>query len=238
MMPNEDLFGNTVPTLPNLVLEEPTGEQWGNIVNFLEGRCTKNQLLNYAETFIPWFSKYGKIMRATRTGRIVEATEATLMTKTNSSKHVIAQGVALILASEQNLKLYVDTLSDGMKELWRTVLFKLFVTQKEAKKILKTTTNLFSQERSYYYYSDKIVWNKREYGWFRTENFRSAEVGRYGYRDYESYITISPAIHALFLPLFFPEAFDQEIGLNELPEGHYRTLLFETDSQAHYQLFC
>ena len=238
MKPNEDLFGNTVPTLPNLVLEEPTGEQWSNIVNFLEGRCTKNQLLNYAETFIPWFSKYGKIMRATRNGRIVEATEATLMTKTNSSKHVIAQGVALILASEQNLKLYVDTLSDGMKELWRTVLFKLFVTQKEAKKILKTTTNLFSQERSYYYYSDKIVWNKREYGWFRTESFRSAEVGRYGYRDYESYITISPAIHALFLPLFFPEAFDQEVGLNELPEGHYRTLLFETDSQAHYQLFC
>ena len=237
-MAQTDIFGNTVPTLPTLVLEEPTAEHWGDIISFLESRCNKNQLLNYGEAFIPWISKYGKVMRRTRNGRIVEATEATLMTKSNSSKHVIAQGVALILSSDENLKLYVDSLSDEMKELWRTILFKVFVTQKEAKKILKTTSNLFSQERSYYYYSDKVVWNKREYGWFSTESFRSAELSRYGYRDYESYITVSPAVHALFLPIFYPEAFDEEVGLNELPEGHYRTINLEAESQVHYQLFC
>ena len=43
---------------------------------------------------------------------------------------------------------------------------------------------------------------QREYGWFSTESFRSAELSRYGYRDYESYITVSPAVHALFLPIF------------------------------------
>ena len=177
-MAQTDIFGNTVPTLPTLVLEEPTAEHWGDIISFLESRCNKNQLLGYGEAFIPWISKYGKVMRRTRNGRIVEATEATLMTKSNSSKHVIAQGVALILSSDENLKLYVDSLSDEMKELWRTILFKVFVTQKEAKKILKTTSNLFSQERSYYYYSDKVVWNKREYGWFSTESFRSAELSR------------------------------------------------------------
>ena len=234
----QDLFGNSIPTLPNLMLEEPTADQWNSITDFLENRCTKNQLLHYAETFSPWFSQYGKVMRATRSGRVVEATEVTQMMKTNTSKNGIAQGVALILASDQNLQMYIDSMSDELQELWRTILFKLFVTQKEAKKILKTTNNLFSQERSYYYYSDKIVWNKREFGWFSIENYRSAEIGRYGYREYESYITISPAIHAIFLPLFFPEAFDQEIGLNELPEGHYRTVNFEAESQAHYQLFC
>ena len=237
-MAQTDIFGNSIPTLPSLVLEEPTADQWSAITDFLESRSTKNQLLSYAETFIPWFSKYGKVMRTTRNGRVVEATEATLMTKTNSSKHCIAQGLALVLASEQNLKMYVDTMSQELQELWRTLLFKLFVSQKEAKQILKTTSDLFGKQRSYYYYNDKVVWNKREFGWFTTGNFRSAEVGRYGYRDYEAYITVSPAIHALFIPIFFPETFDQEVGLNNLPEGHYRTVNLETDSHAHFQLFC
>ena len=237
-MPQDSIFGDSIPTLPDLVLEEPTPDQWIAITGHLESRCTKNQLLNYAETFCPWFSEYGRIMRTTRNGRVVEATEATLMMKTSSSKDIIAQGLALILASDQNLQMYVDSMSDGFKELWRTILFKLFVTQKEAKQILKTTSNLFNQERSYYYYSDKITWNKPEYGWFTTGNYRSSGVGRYGFRDYESYITVSPAIHAVFLPFFFPEAFDQEIGLNQLPEGHFRTINFEAESQSHYQLFC
>ncbi|MBQ3753427.1 MAG: hypothetical protein II864_07765 [Prevotella sp.] len=237
-MAQTNLFGNSVPTLPNLVLEEPTADQWVAITDFLESRSTKNQLLNYAGALAPWLSQYGKVMRTTRNGRVVEATEAMLMSKSNSTKRNIAQGLALVLASEQNLKMYVDSMSQELQELWRTLLFKLFVTQKEAKQILKTTSDLFGQQRSYYYYSDNIVWNKREFGWFTTGNFRSAEVGRYGYRDYEAYITVSPAIHALFLPVFFPETFDQEVGLNNLPEGHYRTINLEADSYAHYQLFC
>lgn len=237
-MAQKDLFGNSVPTLPNLVLEEPIADQWENITCFLENRCNKSQLLGYAEAFTPWFSQYGKVMRRTRDGHVVEAKETTLMTKSNVSKHTVAQGVALILASEENLKLYVVSLSEGLKELWRTILIKLFVTQKKAKEILNTTDNLFSQQRSYYYYSDRIVWNKREYNWFSTESLHATEVGRYGYRDYESFITVSPTIHAFFLPIFYPEAFDQEIGRSELPEGHYRTVNLEADSHARYQLFC
>ena len=237
-MPQKNLFGDSIPTLPNLVLEDPTADQWSSITEFLESRCNKGQLLTYAESFSPWFSGYGKILRTARNGRVVEASETIMMTKTNSSKHVIAKGLALILACDHNLQMYIDSMSDNLKELWRAILFKLFVTQKEAKQILKTTSNLFSLERSYYYYSDKTVWNKREYGWFTTSNFRSAVVGNYGYRDYEHYITVSPVVHAIFLPFFFPEAFDQEVGINQLPEGHYRTVNFEVESQSHYQLFC
>ena len=237
-MVEKKLFGNSIPTQPNLVLEEPIIDQWSNITSFMESRCTKNQLLNYAETFIPWFSNYGKVMRTTKNGRVVEATEIALMTKPNTSKHGIAQGLAFVLASDHNQRLYVDTMSDGLKQLWRTILLKLYVTHQEAQQILNTTDNLFSQNRSYFYYSNKVVWNRREYGWFTTESFRSAEVGRYGYRDYEFYITVTPTIHSLFLPIFFPEAFDQEVGLNELPKGHYRTINNESESQVHYQLFC
>ena len=237
-MNQKDLFGNSIPTLPNLVLEEPVGDQWNAITDFLESRNTKTQLLNYAEAFIPWLSQYGKVMRTTRNGRIVEATEVALMMKTNTTKHGIAQGLALFLASDQNMQKYVDAMSEELRQLWRTVLFKLFVTQKEAKHILKTTNNLISQKQSYYYYSDKTVWNKREYGWFSIGQYRSAKVGSHGYRDYENFITVNPAIHAIFLPFFFPETFEQEVGLNELPEGHYRTVNFEAESQTHYQLFC
>ena len=236
-MTQKKLFGDSISTLPNLVLEEPTADQWISTTNLLESRCNKNQLLTYAETFCPWFSEYDKIMRVNRSGHVVEASEAMMMTKTNSPKRIIAQGLALILASDQNLQLYVDSMSDELKELWRTVLFKLFVSQKEAKQILKTTSNLFSQERTYFYYSERVTWNKREYGWFTTENFRSSEVGRYGYRDYESYITVTPAVHAIFLPRFFPEAFDQEVGLYQLPEGYYRIVNFEAESLTRFHLF-
>jgi hypothetical protein len=236
-MAQKDLFGNSIPTLPSLILEEPNADQWKSICTFLENRSSKNQLLNYAQTLTPWFSQYGKLMRASSNGSIVEATELSLITKSNTSKHDIAYGLALIMASRQNLKMYVETMSNELQELWRTLLYKLFVTHQEAQQILKTTNNLFSQKNSFYYYSDKIVWNKPEYGWFTTDAYRSAEVGRYGYRDYTNFITISPAIHALFMPVFFPEAFDTEIGLNNLPEGHYRTINLEADSYSHYQLF-
>ena len=99
-MAQTNLFGNSVPTLPNLVLEEPTADQWGAIVDLLESRTTKNQLLSYAGALTPWFSQYGKVVRSTRNGRVVEATEAMLMSKPNASKLNIAQGLALVLASD------------------------------------------------------------------------------------------------------------------------------------------
>lgn len=238
-MANKDLFGNSVPTLPSLVLQEPTAQQWEDITAYLENHNSKEQLLNYAVALNSWFMNYGRVMCSRRNGHVTECPETTLMTKSNSSKHAIAQGVALIMASEQNLQLYIDQMSDEMKALWRTLLFKIFVSHKEAKEILKTTNNLFTKQHShYYYYDSRTVWNKNEYGWFKTESYRAEEIGSHGYRDNEKYITLSPSVHALFLPAFFPEAFNMETGINELPEGHYRTINFETESLAHYNLFC
>ena len=237
-MNQKDIFGNTVPKLPDLVIEEPTAEQWEAIASLLESRCTKQQLLNYAETLSPWLSHYGRVIRATRDGQQIETQETTLMRKSNSSKSTIALGLSLIMASVHNLQLYVNSMSDELRQLWRTLLTKLYITQAEAKTILKTTDSLFSSKRSYYYYSDNIVWNKREFGWFTTASFRSATVSKYGYRDYEQFITVTPTIHSLFLPVFYPEAFDEQAGLSQLPEGHYRTVNLEADSHAHYQLYC
>lgn len=234
-MKHPTLFANATDTQNALVLEEPTQEQWHAAKQQLESRCTKQELQKYAEALIPWLSQYPAIKRATRNGRVLAATEVDAMLKTNASKSTIAQGLSLILGSRQNLQLYIDAMSTELRELWRTLLFNIFLTHTEAKLILKTSDNLFKEQRSYYYGND-TAWNKCEYGFFTTANFRSPEKTKYGYREYESFIALNKGIRDMFMPLFFSEASDSDSGLNELPAGEWRTVNFEAESMTHYQL--
>ena len=234
-MKHPTLFANATDTQNALVLEEPTQEQWHTAKQQLESRCTKQELQKYAEALIPWLSQYPAIKRATRNGRVLAATEVDAMLKSNASKSTIAQGLSLILGSRHNLQLYIDAMSTELRELWRTLLFNIFLTHTEAKHILKTSDNLFKEQRSYYYGND-TAWNKREYGFFTTANFRSPEKTKYGYREYESFIALNKGIRDMFMPLFFSEASDSDSGLNELPAGEWRTVNFEAESMTHYQL--
>ena len=202
----------------------------------LETHCNKEELLRYAEAFMPWLGQYSHMMRATSDGHTVEATECTAMMKSNSIKWEIAQGVALILSDEQNMKTYIATLKPEMKALWRTVLSNIFVSQETAKKILRTSKNLFKEERSYYY-STRFKWNNRECGWFSTASLRSGKVDRWGYRDYENFITVNAFIHSLFFPYFFPEVYEDDTSLAELPVGNWRTLSMESESITAFHLF-
>ena len=224
------------PQESTIVLHEPTRQQWEAMQGMLENRCNKEELLRYAETFIPWLGKYPQIMRATNDGRVVIATECTAMMKGNSPKWEIAQGVALILSDEQNLQTYLNTLKPEMKALWRMVLSNIYVTQKTAKEVLHTTNNLFGESRSYYY-SHNIKWNRREYGWFTTTKFRSEKVDRWGCREYEWFITVNAFVHSLFFPHFFPEVYEDDTSLAELPVGHWRTINMEAESVASFHLF-
>ena len=233
-----NLFGDTIETLPSLVLEEPTAEQWNATTSLLENCCNKQELLTYAETFSPWFNKYSKVMRATRNGRIVEATETTQMMKSGTSKNGIAQGVALILASEQNLKQYIDTLSTEMKSLWRIVLANVFVSMRTAKRVLGVSHDLFKTDRYSYYYSNSFVWNSREYGWFSATDCFGDKPDRWGYRGKEKYITVNCFVRKLFFHHFFPEASESDVSLTELPEGEWHTINLESDSISNYNLFC
>jgi len=236
-MEQSSLFSNNTDNAIALVLEEPTLEQWNTTKQQLESRCTKQELLKYAEALLPWLSQYPAIKRATRNGRVVNATEVNAMLKSNSSKSTIAQGVALILGNDQNLKAYIDSMSNELHELWRILLFNIFLTHTEAKLILKTSNDLLSQQRSNYYSGGGVIWKKREYGFFTTANYRASEKSKYGYRDYETFITLKKSIRDLFMPHFFPEACDSEASLNELPDGQWQTVNFEIESQTQYQLF-
>lgn len=217
-------------------MEEPQRLKWETMQNTLIIDCNKQQLQRFAETFIPWLGKYSKIYKQDAKGNIKEAEELTAMLKSTSPKYAIAEGVTLILASKDNLQYYVDSLNPKMRELWKTILLNGYVSQDRAKEILGTKSNLFDTKYSYYY-SNSFSWNKREYGWWITSHLRSGKKLDFGYRSYEDFITVSNAIRGIFFPSFFPELQQPDHSLDTLPEGNWRTIDFETDSLAAFNLF-
>ena len=233
-MINKNLFG----AASTLVLEEPPHELWDAMASRLESTCTKQQLSLYAETFIPWLGKYGEVMKARPGETPQRAEEAIEMLKSNTAKSNISRGVALILTSQQNLQKYVDSLSNGMRELWRLVLRNNYVSHERAKKCLNVKGSLFNEQHGYYYYSSSgVTWNKRELGWFQTSSHLSRELSPYSYvHKSEKYITVSATIRNIFFDLFFPEVND-DMALAELPDDvEWRTIEFEVDSHKHFKL--
>ena len=237
-MPQTDIFGDTIETLPTLVLEDPTAEDWKTMQNALENRCNKQELLHYAEAFIPLMEEYGDVMRATKDGRIVKATECFYMVKSNSSKSQIAQGVALFLANKQNMETYLASLSANMKTLWRMLLANIYVSMKTAKKVLGINHDLYKNDGRSYYYSGGIKWTDNDYGFFSEAYCFAEKADRWGYREKEKYITINSFVRNLFFPYFFPETEEDMTSMAELPEGNWQTVNLEADSASRYHLFC
>jgi hypothetical protein len=200
-----------------LLLEEPQRQKWETIENTLNAGCNKQQLQRFAETFISWLGKYTKVYKQDAKGNIKEAEELTAMLKSTSSKYVIAEGVALILASKDNLQHYVHSLNPKMQELWQTILLYGYVSHDRAKQILGIKSNLFDTNRSYYYYSSSSTWNKREYGWWITSHLRSRKKLDFGYLSYDDFITVSNAIRGIFFPIFFPQLQQPDNSLETLP---------------------
>lgn len=235
-MPYQDIFGQSRPTL---VLEEPPKELWDAMAAKLESTHNKTQLLRMAETFVPWLSAYTEILRARPGATAQKAWETIDMLKSSTMKTDIARGIALILASQQNMQQYVDSLSDGMKQLWRKVLMKNYVSQDSAKKYLQLKSDLFSEERRYYYNSGGgTSWNRRELGWFQTSSHLSDKQSKYSYyHELVSYITVGATVRGIFFPYFFPELHEKEIALAELPaDTQRRTVELEKDSLSNFKL--
>lgn len=218
-----------------LILEEPLQHVWNDMQNKLTSGCNKQQLLRYADAFVPWLKNYDKIYMKRSDGSIMEANELSAMVNSNSSKYVIASGVSLILASNENLQSYIDTLKPELCELWRKVLLFGYISHEKAKEILGIKNDLFNTNSSYYYFSS-TTWNKREYGWFVTSRMRSSKM-EYGYRKYDDFITVNNAVRGIFFPCFFPELKVPDLSCETLPEGQWHTIEFETESQSSFNLF-
>lgn len=220
-----------------IVLEEPRNDQWYTMQNMLMSHLNKQQLLNYAEAFIPWLGKYSKVQRVNSEGKLSEAVEIALMMKPASSKDNIARGLALILGSNHNLQLYLQSMSAGLHKLWQQVMINFYVSHPDAIKIVGRNENLFSEQKRYYYSESYYTWNRREYQLFATSYLRSDKRDKFGYREYERFICLDPTIREIFAPLFLPQQQATELSLTQLPEGNWQTFNFEAESLLHYNLF-
>ncbi len=232
-MAQKDLFGYTPPLPPKLLLHEPDSTRWKEMAAYLDSHSTKVDLLNYAEALTAWLGKYN-VYRAADDSKPVKATEIIDITKSSNSKATIAHGLALVLADQQNMQSYVETLDEEMKNLWVSMLLNIYLTADNAKQILHDES-IIVEERVYYYSRAIAKLKKPELKWFSLTHFLSTENSRY--RNYENYIAVSQAIHSIFFPIFFPRAFDESENLSQLPDGHWRIVNVEADSHANFQLF-
>ncbi len=221
----------------NLILEMPMSQILNSMEDKLNGACNKQQLQRYAEAFSPWLGKYDKKYKKRYDGSLVEAKELDAMTSNTASKYVIAEGIALIISSEENMKSYIDSLKPQMRKLWREILLYGFVSHDKAKEILGVKSKIFSKSYSFYYYNDVTTWNKHEYGWWTTSQMRSKEKLSYGYRERVDFITVSNIVRSIFFPYLFPELKDIANGHETLPEGRWSTIDLETESLSAFNLF-
>ena len=172
-MAQKDLFGYTPPQLPTLLLHEPERKRWEETAAYLDSHSTKVDLLNYAEALTAWLGKYN-VYRATDDSKPVKATEIIDITKSSNSKATIAYGVALILADQQNMQSYVETLDEEMKNLWVSMLLNIYLTADNAKQILHDES-IIVEERVYYYSRAIAKLKKPELKWFSLTHFLSTE---------------------------------------------------------------
>ena len=220
-----------------IVLEEPRNNQWYYMQNMLLAHLNKQQLLSYAEAFIPWLSKYSKVQRMDSEGRLSEANEIAVMIKPSSSKDNIARGLALILGSNHNLQLYLQSATPGFRQLWQQVMLNFYVSHADAIEIIGRNEKLFSEQKRYYYSESYYTWNRREYQLFITSYLHSDKKDRYGYCEHEYFICLDKFIRETFAPLFLPQQQATELSLTQLPEGNWQTFNFEAESLLHYNLF-
>ncbi|MBQ7495029.1 MAG: hypothetical protein IJT75_04600 [Bacteroidaceae bacterium] len=220
-----------------LVLQEPEVVRWKQYDDLLS-TLTKADLVELCRQFWPLLDGHTSVSKRTADGVITRAPELEALKKQSMPKADISRALAFMLAAPENMRLYIDTFSEEMCDLWRLVLIRLYVSLDEAKKILQTTNRLSSREgHSFsYYYGGNPSWNRSDMAWFTLVSRHSDKMENWGnYRKEAFYITVSPTIHKIFFPIFFPDAANDH-SLTELPEGQYRIVTGEADAQRCYPI--
>ena len=116
------------------------------------------------------------------------------------------------------------------------MLDSLYLTEREAKRILDTDhLTVKEKQRGYYYYATEKI-DPPELMFFDMVRSPSAEVRRYGFREYETFISLPAAIYSFFLHVFRPETQEEDwYTRNELPKDH-TVFNFEADSIIKHPL--
>lgn len=236
-MIHKDLFGYIPPQpkpLPQLLLHEPVDTRWKSMTNYLDGNFTKLELLSFAEALTGWLSQYDVVFTSP-SGQRAKYDVLTFMTKSSTAKKEVARGVAIILSETYNIYEYLKALSPNMIKLWQAIMVNIYIHEDLASNILDDGEEIIAERRTNYYSVSRVI-VRNELKWFKISRLLTPTHRGY-YNDYDSYLTVSSALHSIFFPILYPSAFEDSSSLSQLPEGNWRTMEFEADSHTHYQLF-
>lgn len=216
-----------------LFLTEPTRDHLSVVMEMLEKAFNKNQLWVMCQSFQSMLHSRSAILLKMRNGGKRPCTEMSPAFLQSSTKSEFSRAIAMMLCEPDNLQLYVDHLTEQQRELWQRVLMNIYMSEEEAKNILKIK-RFITEERVSYYRVMKIA--VAELGLLTLTQGLSAMANRYSYRERTSYITVSPSLYPFFFRAFFPEAEAKTIGRAQLPDGSFTVCGFEAESVAKYML--
>lgn len=219
-----------------LVFKEPSDATLRATISILDRNYTKAYLVDMCQMLHPMLKGHTSLKKRTASGEIVGAGDLAPLTNGNAPKAKIEYALAFIFSESENLRHYINILSDEMRELWRRVLVRMYLPMEEVRSVLKTTDTLSPQEthQNYYYsYQELSSWKRRELQWFRIVNRQGKTRSSWGSREQARYLTITPFFHRIFLPIFYPDI-QADHSLAELPEGEFRIVSGEVSALKGY----
>ena len=146
----------------------------------------------------------------------------------------LAAAIAFMLCEPDNLRVYTDSLSEEMRELWRQALIRIYVSEEEAMSILKTSKPILTQKDTWYFSGLKFT--QPGFEMFEYVKSYAASTGNDYYRRDINFIRPVKPFYKHLLHLLFPEMFDTERSLATLPAIDFRVLDMEQESVNHYPL--
>ena len=217
-----------------IIFKVPNREDWRRATDMLTSSYTKDGLLTLATLFREALRDH-TLLKANANGQMTICQEVIPIVSGSGLKDHIAEAIAFMLTEPDNLRVYTDSLSEGMQDLWRQVLVNIYVSEEQAKRLLNTD-RIFKNADRWYSYFDSASWAQPGFDFFDRCRSLSPEFARYHYRENRYFIKADEKFCRYFFRVFFPEAFDEELSLAQLPEGNYRVFDMEQECQARYTL--
>lgn len=237
----EKLFGmfpNKVST-NMLIFEEPNKTTWEKAADKLNVQLTKNQAWAMCQALQPLLRSGGAVLvKKGSNGKLRPAAELQDLFSQATNKTDMTRALALILCTPANFRKYTDRLTTEQRQLWEVLLDRLYVTEREALQLLHTDRLVVKEKRhGYYYYNTTEKFDPPELMCLQTKRSISATIHKYGYRDYETFITFPAALYEYFMQAFHPERRNiLWITRTDLPSADYTVCNYEMDSVAKYPL--
>lgn len=227
-MKKKQLFEDEmVGKLPELELYEPIPA----MMKYLEEKLnnwTVPELQQRVDTFRPLIK--GK--RVVATDRAGEKREIELITrfwqrKSGHVKRELLTFLAFFLGDLRNFRIYLDSLPESVKLLWRRTMDFYYVSHTQFSE--ETGKEWIRQRDRYSYYSyDDFM--SDELAWFGCLRGKAVGKGDFGCKNTDYYFYLSAFLRTHLYPLFFPDDQCKPVPQKELPaDRSFHVFKAETD---------